>query len=252
MHDSCAVGWRRGWLVGGSWSVPGAAPGLFCAGRAAAVCCPDEQVFDGMLHGWRDQQLVGISARPRSRRGSRSCGDSSVSLTSVRGRGVPSNSKRSARSCAVHGVPGRRFAVTRVRFGCSASTSLIRAIEWTAVCERLSALTRARSVSSGTRAAHAAEYEGRPGRRALTREELQEPVRLRRRAGRAGPVTPVTRAGWRRCAILRLEGDVRVGPASAGAGDVGFRRLRGEPACAGVRRLRGGVCAVGQGSPQSS
>ena len=59
MHDSWAVGWRRERFVGGSWSVPGAAPGLFVPGQQRLLR-PDEQVFEAMLAGWRDQQLSRI------------------------------------------------------------------------------------------------------------------------------------------------------------------------------------------------
>lgn len=36
----------------GTWSVPGAAPGLFVLGRPRLLR-PDEQVFEAMLAGWR-------------------------------------------------------------------------------------------------------------------------------------------------------------------------------------------------------
>ena len=42
--------------MGGSWNVPGAAPGLFVLGEQRLLR-PDEQVFEAMLAGWRDQQL---------------------------------------------------------------------------------------------------------------------------------------------------------------------------------------------------
>ena len=54
--------------MGGSWSVPGAAPELFVLGRQRLLR-PDEQVFEAMLAGWRDQQLFGPfhPGRPRQR-----------------------------------------------------------------------------------------------------------------------------------------------------------------------------------------
>ena len=40
----------------GFWRVPGGAPSLLVAG-SAPLLHPDEQVFEAMLAGWRDQQL---------------------------------------------------------------------------------------------------------------------------------------------------------------------------------------------------
>lgn len=43
--------------MGGSWQAPGAAPALFVAG-GSPLLRPEEQVFEAMLEGWRDQQLA--------------------------------------------------------------------------------------------------------------------------------------------------------------------------------------------------
>ena len=53
--------------MGGSWSVPGAAPGLFVLGEQRLLR-PDEQVFEAMLAGWRDQQLSRNLGEPTVRR----------------------------------------------------------------------------------------------------------------------------------------------------------------------------------------
>ncbi|MFE6903524.1 hypothetical protein ACFVFJ_42935 [Streptomyces sp. NPDC057717] len=44
-------------MGGSSWNVPGAAPSLFIVG-GAPLLHPETQVFEGMLAGWRDQQLA--------------------------------------------------------------------------------------------------------------------------------------------------------------------------------------------------
>ena len=69
--------------MGGSWNVPGAAPGLFVLGQQRLLR-PDEQVFEAMLAGWQDQQLCrnlggatvrrrleasGLAGRPRTAAG---------------------------------------------------------------------------------------------------------------------------------------------------------------------------------------
>jgi hypothetical protein len=43
--------------VNGSWQVPGAAPALFVVGGAPLLHA-EEQMFEAMLAGWRDQQLA--------------------------------------------------------------------------------------------------------------------------------------------------------------------------------------------------
>jgi hypothetical protein len=94
MHDSCAVAWRRAGVVGGSWDVPGAAPGPFGAGPTAAVAARRAGVrgdagglkrpISGALSDVRllDGDKVGVGGRRRriaghaERDNSSNCGDS--------------------------------------------------------------------------------------------------------------------------------------------------------------------------------
>jgi integrase/recombinase XerC len=43
--------------VGGSWQAPGSAPALYVVG-GSPLLRPEEQVFEAMLDGWRNQQLA--------------------------------------------------------------------------------------------------------------------------------------------------------------------------------------------------
>ena len=48
--------WRRGSRCGFVMNVPGVTPDLLLVG-SAALLRPEDQVFDSMMAGWRDQQL---------------------------------------------------------------------------------------------------------------------------------------------------------------------------------------------------
>src|SRR5215831_16642074 len=149
MHDSCAVGSRKGRFVGGSWSVPGAAPGLFVLGEQRLLR-PDEQVFEAMLAGWRDQQLCRNLGEATVRRRLEGGGVSSGSPTTGRGGGGRRIWKSSPRSCAASGGHGRRSGPTTVICACSASTPPTRATSGPRCASGCSAPTRRRSASSGT------------------------------------------------------------------------------------------------------
>src|SRR6266481_4955349 len=57
MHDSCVVAAHAGGAVSRLWQVPGSASALFVDGDAQLLH-PEDQVFEAMLAGWRDQQLA--------------------------------------------------------------------------------------------------------------------------------------------------------------------------------------------------
>ena len=159
--------------MGGSWNVPGAAPGLFVLGRQRLLR-PDEQVFEAMLAGWRDQQL------------SRNLGEATVRrrLEGVR------RFQRFTSDWPWRWRPVDLEEFTAQLRGERRARSTIRSYhgdlrlfceyaadpryEWTAVCERLFGTHPAQICFEWNTAVHAAEYEGEPGRRALAKRELQE------------------------------------------------------------------------------
>jgi integrase/recombinase XerC len=181
--------------VGGSWGVPGAAPALFVLGEQRLLR-PDEQVFESMLAGWRDQQLsrnLGEATVRRRlegvRRFQRFTNDWPWSWRPVDLEEFTAQlrGERRARSTirSYHGD---------LRLFCEYSGD--PRYEWTAVCERLFGTHPAQVCFEWNTAVHAAEYEGEPGRRALTKWELQElfdyadeRVRYARERGRKGWLT---------------------------------------------------------------
>jgi site-specific recombinase XerD len=159
--------------VSGSWSVRGAAPGLFVLGDQRLLR-PDEQVFEAMLAGWRDQQLcrnLGEATVRRRVDGVRRFqrftndwpwswrpGDLEEFTAQLRGE---RRARSTIRSC--HGD---------LRLFCEYAAD--PRYEWTAVCERLFGAHPAQICFEWNTAVHAAEYEGQAGRRALSRRELQD------------------------------------------------------------------------------
>ncbi|MFJ5832095.1 phage integrase N-terminal SAM-like domain-containing protein [Streptomyces sp. NPDC093089] len=193
----------------------GAAPALFIMG-GAPLLHPESQVFEGMLSGWRDQQL----ARNLSK------GTIEDRLSAVqRFQRFTNERPWTWRPADVEEYTSHLRCDGRER-----SHSTIRGYhghvrlfleyvsdpryEWTAVSERLFGTHPSQVFFEWNTAVHVSEYEGRPGRRALTQGGAPAVLRLRRRPGRrcshVGPQGLVASDAGRD----RDEGHLRVGTAS--------------------------------------
>jgi integrase len=195
VHDSWPRANGGGGVVTGTGNVLGAAPELFVVG-ASPLLRPDEQVFEAMLAGWRDQQLSRnlaadtIESRLGTvRRFQQFTNDWPWSWRPVdmeefsaeaRGRGRARSTIRGSQ-CAI-----RLFCeyVSDPRY------------QWTAVCQRQFGTHPAQICFDWNTASHTSNDEGDPGRRALTKRELQdlfdyadERVTEARRLGRKGWLT---------------------------------------------------------------
>lgn len=155
-------------------NVPGSAPVLFVDG-GSPLLRPEDQVFEAMLGGWSDQQL------------SRNLSSETIAdrLAFVR------RFQRFTNEYPWDWRPQELEAFTAdLRSGDRpAARSTIRGYEcalrlfleyasdprysWTAVCERLFGTHPAQICFEWNSAAHTADIEGRPQRRALTKQELQ-------------------------------------------------------------------------------
>lgn len=246
--------------MSGSWRVPGAAPGLFVLGRQRLLR-PDEQVFEAMLAGWRDQQL------------SRNLGEATVRrrLDGVRRfqrftndwpwRWRPADLEEFTAQ-----LRGERRAKSTIR-SCHRDLRLFceyavdPRYEWTAVCERLFGTHPAQICFEWNTAVHAAEYEGEAGRRALTRRELQdlfdyadERVAHARERGRKGWLTALRDAaalktayafGLRRRELVMLDlADFGANPHAPEFGDYGVVYVRWGKASRGSAPKRRSVLTV--------
>jgi len=175
-----------------SWEVPGGAPALYLAG-ALPLLRPDEQIFEAMLEGWRDQQL------------SRNLKTETIYSreTDVRRfhsftNDYPWNWRPMDLEQFTAELRGGRRALSTVR----AVQSSIRLFceftadpryQWTAVCTELFGTHPAQICFEWNTAQHSSDHEGRPQRRALTKPELQnlfdyadDQVDLARRSGHKG------------------------------------------------------------------
>src|SRR5690242_6901842 len=118
---------------------------------------------------------------------------------------------------------------------------------WVSECEQRAGAVPVQVCHERNTAAHVSEREGRPGRRPLTRAELQaffdaaddhvEKAAGSRGKGMAGRVP-------RRDAV---QGGLRVGAAPPGSGDAGRGRFRAEPGGAGAGHFGSVPCPVRQG-----
>jgi len=195
MNDSIGIDRSGADQVAGSWKVPGAAPALYMAGSAALLHA-EEQVFEAMIAGWSDQQCARnlnadtVTDRARAVRRFRRFTndwpwawrpiDVEEFSTELRGDGRPLTTVRAYQGALCQFLD----YVCDPRY------------QWTAACERLFGAHPSQICFEWNTAAHAADYEGRPGRRALTRRELQnlldhadEQVALARSSGRKGWLT---------------------------------------------------------------
>lgn len=175
-----------------SWQVPGGAPSLFVAGGTPLLHA-EEQVFDAMLAGWRDQQV------------SRNLHTDTIKdrLLAVR------RFQRFTNDWPWAWRPVDVEEFTAELRGDGRAHSTIRAYQgglrqfldyvadpryqWTAVCERLFGTHPTQVCFEWNTAVHATDHEGRSGRRALTKGELQrlfdhadDQVAAARSSGRKG------------------------------------------------------------------
>ncbi len=181
--------------MAGSWKVPGAAPALYMAGSAALLHA-EEQVFEAMIAGWSDQQCARnlnadtVTDRARAvRRFRRFTNDWPWAWRPIDVEEFSTELRGDGRT------------LTTVRAYQGALCQFLDYVcdpryQWTAACERLFGAHPSQICFEWNTAAHAADYEGRPGRRALTRRELQnlldhadEQVALARSSGRKGWLT---------------------------------------------------------------
>lgn len=160
--------------MGGSWKVVGGAPSLYLA-DGVPLLHPEQQVFEAMLDGWRDQQLSRnlkvdtikdrVNALTRFQRFTAEWpwlwrpADLEEFTSELRG----------SKDCAPATVRAYHGHI-RLFLEYAADPRY----EWTSVCERLFGTHPAQICFEWNTAVHAADYEGRPARRALTRAELQD------------------------------------------------------------------------------
>lgn len=250
-------------MVGGSsWNVPGAAPSLFVV-SGAPLLHPEAQVFEGMLSGWSDQQL------------SRNLAKSTIEdrLAAVR------RFQRFTNEWPWTWRPQdvEEFTAHLRSDGLVRALSTIRSYQghvrlfleyaadpryqWTAVSERLFGTHPAQVFFEWNTAVHAADYEGRPGRRALTKAELQQffdyaddQVAAGRTSGRKGWLTAMRDAaalkaayawGLRRREVIKLElSDFGRNPHAPEFGDLGVVYVRWGKASKGSAPKRRSVLTV--------
>ena len=244
----------------GSWKVPGVAPGLFVVG-GTPLLHGEEQVFEAMLTGWAEQQsarnLNGdtISDRARAvRRFQRFTGewpwtwrpvDVEEFTTELRGDGRSRTTTRAYQGAL------RQF----LDYVCDPR------YQWTAACERLFGTHPVQICFEWNTALHSSDYEARPGRRALTRAELQalfdhvdEHVTAARSSGRKGWLTALRDAvalktayawGLRRRELVMLElADLGRNPHAPEFGDCGVVYVRWGKASKGSAPKRRSVLTV--------
>jgi len=240
--------------------VPGAAPELFVAGRAPLLRA-EEQAFEEMLAGWRDQQA------------SRNLHADTIAdrLATVR------RFQRYTNDWPWAWAPGDVEEFTAELRGAGLTQSTIRSYQgalrqfcdyaadpryqWTAACVRLFGAHPAQVCFEWNTAVHAADYEGRPGRRALTRAELQQlfdhaddRVAAARTSGRKGWLTAMRDGvalkvayafGLRRREVVMLElADVGSNPRAPEFGEYGVLYVRWGKANRGSPPRRRSVLTV--------
>ena len=136
----------------------------------------EEALFEAILAGWARQQrarmLAPSTIGPRERLVRRLQAHAGCVAVGVAG-GASGGVDRGSVVAAVAAVTSRRFASIRSRSGCSASTCCDRRYPWVAICsERLGASPQ-QIVDERNLIVHVGGVRGHPGRRPLSREELQ-------------------------------------------------------------------------------
>jgi integrase/recombinase XerC len=168
------------------------APPLFVVGDAPLLRA-DEQVFEAMVQGWSDQQLS---------RGLRPDTVSGRTLMIQRFQRFSADWPWAWRPVDLDEftaeLRGERKALPTIRAYQGSLRQFLDYVsdpryEWSAVCERLFGTHPVQICFEWNTVAHAADYEGRPARRSLTKVELQtlfdhadEQVAAARTAGRKG------------------------------------------------------------------
>jgi integrase/recombinase XerC len=154
--------------------VPGVAPGLLLVG-SAALLRPEDQVFESMAAGWRDQQLsrnlnhATIENREFALRRFQSfTNDYPWQWRPVDIEEFTSELRGGDRPAALSTVRSYQAAVRMFLDYVTDPRYL-----WTEVCERMFGSHPAQICFEWNTAVHTAEQEGRPQRRALTKTELQ-------------------------------------------------------------------------------
>lgn len=246
--------------MAGSWKVPGAAPELFVVGGTPLLHA-DEQMFEAMLSGWSDQQTARnlhadtVAERARAvRRFQRFTGewpwawrpvDVEEFTTELRGDGRSRTTTRAYQGAL------RQF----LDYVCDPR------YQWTAACERLFGTHPIQICFEWNTALHATDHEARPGRRALTRRELQalfdhadDQVAAARTSGRKGWLTALRDAvalktayawGLRRRELVMLElADFGRNPHATEFGDHGVVYVRWGKASKGSAPKRRSVLTV--------
>jgi len=255
-------GGRRS-LVSRSWDVPGAAPALFVL-DGAPLLRPEEQVFEAMLAGWRDQQLSRnlkadtIAARVAGvQRFQRYTNDWPWSWRPV---------DIEEFSAELRSADGSARALSTVRAYHGHVRQFLEYVadpryQWTSVCERLFGGHPAQVCFEWNSPRHVADYEGRPGRRALTKVELQrlfdyadDQVAAARTSGRKGWLAALRDAtalkvtyawGLRRREVIMLDlADFGANPHAPEFGDQGVLYVRWGKASKGSPPKRRSVLTV--------
>ena len=244
----------------GHWGGPGTAPALFVVGTAPLLHA-EQQVFEAMLDGWRDQQLA-RNLKPDT---------ISERLSAVR------RFQRFTNDWPWVWRPVDLEEFTAELRGERRALSTIRAYqghlrqfldyaadpryEWTAVCQRLFDAHPSQVCFEWNTAVHTADYEGRSGRRALTKTELQalldyadDQVAAARTSGRKGWLTAMRDAaalkvayGWglRRRELVMLDlADFGANPHAPEFGAYGVLYVRWGKASKGSPPKRRSVLTV--------
>lgn len=222
---------------------------------------PDEQVFGAMLDGWRDQQLSRnlktdtIKGRLAVvRRFQRFTGDFPWNWRPVEVEAFTAELRGERRALAT--VRGYQNAI-----GLFCEYAADPRYEWTAVCQRLFGSHPAQVCFEWNTARHAADYKGRPQRRALTKPELQrlfdyadDRTEMARRSGRKGWLAAMRDAaalkttyawGLRRRETVMLElADFGANPHAAEFGAYGVLYVRWGKAGKGSAPKRRSVLTV--------
>lgn len=158
-----------------SWDVPGTASSLFLAG-APPLLRPEDQAFDAMLSGWRDQQLsrnlnaTTIADRDAAvRRFQRFTNEYPWTWRPQDLEQFTAELRSGDRPAALSTIRGYQCAI-RLFLEYSSDPRY----QWTEACQHLFGNHPSQICFDWNSAAHSANDEGRPQRRALTKVELQQ------------------------------------------------------------------------------
>jgi integrase/recombinase XerC len=159
----------------GSWDVPGAAPLLLVEG-SSRLLRPDEQVFEEMLEGWTSQQLARALKRSTIEPRVRLVRSFQHYTNEYPWTWRPADVEDFIASRVSRPKPVAlstiRSDAAAIRVFCDYLTDA--RYQWVAVCQRLFGDVPAQICFEWNTSAHVSDYEGRPGRRAMTKVELQD------------------------------------------------------------------------------